>query len=257
MIAISIFTGCDSDPAPVLNCVSSGPIIELISSSNVTGCKKTDGNIDVTFSGGSGAVTLSLNGIGSENGFFSNLAEGLYTIEVQDENGCTDELMITLIAENTSLTVMDVEVIPSGCGSSNGSISVNATGSGVVSYSLDNGAEQENADFNNLTAGEYVLHVTDEEGCEFNSLVKVTTGVSYVSQVQSIIITNCAISNCHNGDRSSLPDFLDASIVRDRSISIKSRTQSGNMPPRSSGLTLTNEQKDLIVCWVDDGALDN
>jgi hypothetical protein len=65
---------------------------------------------------------------------------------------------------------------------------------------------------------------------------------------------SCAISGCHDGSVSSLPNFSNLSVIQANASMIKSRTQSGNMPKTGS---LTQNQIDLIACWVDDGALDN
>ena len=80
--------------------------------------------------------------------------------------------------------------------------------------------------------------------------------VSLDDDVLAIVNSNCAISGCHvTGEQS--PDFSMKQNVLDRASRIRLRTQSGSMPPRSSGVTLTNEEVTTLGCWVDQGAMDN
>ena len=66
-------------------------------------------------------------------------------------------------------------------------------------------------------------------------------------------MNNCAVSGCHNGTQ--FPDFRSLSNIQQNKDQIRQRTQTGNMPP--NGRSLTQQQIDLIACWIDDGALDN
>ena len=75
----------------------------------------------------------------------------------------------------------------------------------------------------------------------------------YPESIGEIIVTKCAISGCHNGS-TSLPDFRSLATVQANSGNIKSFTQTGFMPRNGS---LSQNEIDLIACWVDDGALNN
>jgi hypothetical protein len=64
---------------------------------------------------------------------------------------------------------------------------------------------------------------------------------------------NCATTGCHNGvSRSN--DFREYTSAKTFANSIKSKTQDRSMPFDG---TLTQDQIDLIACWVDDGAVLN
>jgi hypothetical protein len=81
------------------------------------------------------------------------------------------------------------------------------------------------------------------------------TSFTYDSDISSIINTNCALSGCHvDGNTQGLPDFSNYQGVFDRRTNVNSRIASGNMPPSSSGLSLTDAQKAAIDCWVKAGA---
>ena len=69
-----------------------------------------------------------------------------------------------------------------------------------------------------------------------------------------LLALKCAISGCHNGDNGASRNWTVKTNVLANASEIKSRTQSGDMPRTGS---LSEEQKALIACWVDDGGLDN
>jgi hypothetical protein len=64
--------------------------------------------------------------------------------------------------------------------------------------------------------------------------------------------TYCALSGCHDGRRR--PDLRLYERAKFYAKAIKSKTQDRSMPFEGS---LTQEQIDVIACWVDDGALEN
>jgi hypothetical protein len=105
--------------------------------------------------------------------------------------------------------------------------------------------------FASLEAGSYTAVVKDANQCTVSKTnVKVVNGVSFDSQVKSIIQVNCVKSGCHNGGN-NLPNFSNLSTVQSNAARIKTVVLNGSMPKDGS---LTQAQKDLIACWVDDGA---
>lgn len=80
-----------------------------------------------------------------------------------------------------------------------------------------------------------------------------TTGTSWAVDIKPIMEKNCAITGCHNGvSRSN--DFREFTSAKSHAKSIKSKTQDRSMPFDGA---LTQNEIDLIACWVDDGALQN
>lgn len=71
--------------------------------------------------------------------------------------------------------------------------------------------------------------------------------------VKAVIDGKCV--SCHSATRAEDGVKLDQdSLVVSRARQVNSEIQRGQMPPRSSGYTLTQEEKDLIKNWVDQGA---
>jgi len=71
-----------------------------------------------------------------------------------------------------------------------------------------------------------------------------------------IINQNCAVSGCHVSGTSRVNFTIEENIIS-RANTIRSYTESSFMPPSASGKQLSDKEKDLIFCWVDQGALDN
>jgi uncharacterized membrane protein len=68
---------------------------------------------------------------------------------------------------------------------------------------------------------------------------------SFSAQVLPLIQSRCA--SCHG-------QYSNYSQIKASAAAIRNSVFNGSMP---KGSTLTNEQKDIIVCWVDAGAPEN
>lgn len=218
-----------------------------------TDCGLSTGIVDIIAVAGDPAYSYSIGeGLTQETGKFENLAAGEYQVIVTDNLGCTSEKMI-VVANKNGLTVSATSTI-SDCGSTNGSINVNASnGVEPYQYQLDSEPPQASPDFV-VGPGLYIILITDNNGCEFVLSQIVKSNTLYATDIQPIMSNSCAINGCHDGSNSSLPNFNNLSVVQANASMIRSRTQSRNMPKTGS---LTQNQIDLIACWVDDGALDN
>ncbi|MFY0654760.1 MAG: hypothetical protein JXQ96_22200 [Cyclobacteriaceae bacterium] len=154
-----------------------------------------------------------------------------------------------------SVELQITESSNSACGSSDGSITVQGFGGdGQFGYKLNGGAFGASNVFEELSPGSYEITVEDGNGCSATESVELSSGVSYTNSIKSIIETDCAISGCHVSGTSRV-DLTIFNNIAGNAAGIKSRTGSGDMP--RGGRTLTQTQKDLIACWVNDGAQNN
>jgi gliding motility-associated-like protein len=131
-------------------------------------CTKDNGSISVFPQQGKPPYVFSLNGNIQNNGYFSNLDSGTYSLVITDSNGIQTDTVITLI-NSTYLpqASMQALVYPSGCTGSNGSLVISATGgSAPYMYSIDDYNFQSNDTFKNVSAGYYSFIVTDGNGCK-------------------------------------------------------------------------------------------
>ncbi|MDX1650944.1 MAG: gliding motility-associated C-terminal domain-containing protein [Brumimicrobium sp.] len=138
-----------------------------LSATNITCFGDGDGEIIATGQLGAGSYTYSLNGGAFQaNGTFSNLSAGFYTVTVQDANNCSVQDTVTLFEpDELLLSISDFQDV-SCFGLSDGYIHLNAVGgTGSLEYSIPGDTTQSSPDFNNLSAGNYTLVVTDQNGC--------------------------------------------------------------------------------------------
>ena len=126
-----------------------------------------NGAIEITVSDTLGVFTYNI-GLGIQNiGYFDNLSQGIYTIEVADSS-CISYLNIELIGPDAISGVVSVSDISCNGGVNDGSISIEPTG-GVGDYSFDFGSGYtENGFLNNLAQGIYSISVQDSNGCKGN-----------------------------------------------------------------------------------------
>jgi hypothetical protein len=143
------------------------------------------GSVSLASNGGVGAVTYTLNGVTNSTGAFSNLTSGNYVVEVTDENGCetTMEFAIDEPAELVASISSQQSIL---CfGGNTGSVSlVSNGGMGMVTYTL-NGVTNSTGAFSGLTSGNYVVEVTDENGCETTMEFAIDEPAELVASISS------------------------------------------------------------------------
>jgi len=125
-----------------------------------------DGDIAITANGGVPPYTFTI-----ENGAPGQLSAGTYTVVVTDSNDCSSNTEVE-ITEPEAITIELSQTINEQNTSGNGAIVVDING-GVGDYTFswtgpDNFTSTEE-DLLNLSAGDYVLVVTDGNGCEVTS----------------------------------------------------------------------------------------
>jgi hypothetical protein len=253
---IGLAASCSSDVDPV-DCEVSGPSINLLQTSSASGCDISDGGMHIAVAGGQEPLTLYVNDEAVEGmEQINNLAAGVYSVTVRDANHCTATLdNVTILAADFSFTA---SLQPNtSCLAGNGSVTVDVTSTNPpYSFKLGNGSFTANNFFDDLPSGNHVITVQDNNNCTITLTVTVpqgVTGTSWSNDIKPILEKNCAISGCHNGvSRSN--NFREYASTKSFAPSIKTKTQDKSMPFDGS---LTQNEIDLIACWVDDGALQN
>ena len=140
--------------------------INLISNQTPASCNAADGIIVIGVIEGNSAYTFSwADDPTRTTAIASNLAKGDYTVTVFDAAGCSATSNITLTEnEGINLTTSTTPII---CADGLGTATVVATGgSGDYVYIWDDPAAQENPTAQNLAAGDYMILVIDNNGCE-------------------------------------------------------------------------------------------
>jgi len=255
MSLILISCGNDSENELMMDCSKSSLRINEVSTTNAE-CDSS-GSLEVSAMNASGDATFRIDGGSFQTSGVFNVSAGIYLLEAKDNTGCISELLVTVGAEPDVVVIASVVFTDSGCGTLDGSITVSASGGeGNLMYQLDNGSFQTSNVFDELPPNSYTISVKDDVDCVAGHSVQVLTGIRLGADIMPIITGSCQTNNssCHSASAPRVNLGIRDNVI-DFAIGIKSRTQSGNMPKGSD--TLTQDEKNLIACWVDDGALDN
>ncbi|CAF0728546.1 unnamed protein product [Rotaria sordida] len=154
-----------------LNVTITGPSAALsVANSNQTNVLcfgNSTGAVTVAGSGGTTTYQYKIgNGPLQASGTFSGLAAGTYTVTVQDANGCTSTVSVTITGPGAALAGSIITQSPASCGNNNGAVTVNATGgTSTYQYKIDNGPLQPTGVFTGLSGGAHTVTIQDANGC--------------------------------------------------------------------------------------------
>lgn len=192
--------GCTSDSTFQLEQPVS---LTAYASSSSTTCNLSNGNIEISVSGGTPIYTYSLNGgLAQTNNGFNNLASGNYSILVSDANNCQTSLTAS-IQSISFPTGMNVATNNPTCGTNNGSLEISNIVGGLSPFtvSINSAASQiisnNNYVVNNLDSGNYLITIEDANGCALDSSISLI-----MIEGPSAIILEVAPSTCglNNGE---------------------------------------------------------
>jgi gliding motility-associated-like protein len=173
-----------------------------ITGTNITCFGNNDGTINLTVNGGISPYLISWNN-GETTEDLDSLLAGLYTVSVQDDNGCTLSSSITISAPTQPLAVSVNQTNLQCYNQNTGALNLTVTGgAGPYFYSWSNGATTQ--DLVNLAAGGYTVTITDFNGC-------VITASYFVTQPSSEAVISSTVNNilC-NGNNTG---WINASAV--------------------------------------------
>jgi hypothetical protein len=162
-----------NDPNVIYNFESFQAVSFSSSVSNVDCFGDQNGSIELTITGGSGNFSIAWSN-GQNGNPLSNLSAGNYSATIADndtnETVTIGNIEITSPSQITLTTSSNPEID----GNANGNATVNASG-GVppYAYEWDDQFSQSTATANNLTAGDYEVTVTDDNGCTKLATVEV------------------------------------------------------------------------------------
>ena len=184
-IVVQDGNGCDTTAAITVSNLGA-PSIDNLTFTDPLCNGASDGTIDITASGGMGALTYSSdNGVTFQpSNSFTGMPAGVYTIVVQDANGCQTSQNVTL-TDPTAVSYTEVLSDLVCNGDNSGQIDITgAGGTGALQYSIDNGGTfQISGTFAGLAAGTYDIVVEDGNGCQATGQVVLTepTAVTLVT----------------------------------------------------------------------------
>jgi hypothetical protein len=248
-----------NDLKPVVDCSQAWLSLRVTSTQNVSSCRSVDGKITVSATGGTGPYDFSVNGgTYQTGGEFSNLAPGIYSVWVKDANNCTQLIDVTLEAANSTLSATFSATGDNQCATDNGSVTITPSGGqSPYQFQIDALGFGTTNVFTNLKSGQHSVIVKDATDCQKVISVAVphnSTGISFANSIKPLLQENCASAGCH-GTNSGNGDWTNYTKVKEKAALIKTRTGDKSMP--IGGETLTEQEINMIACWVDDGAPNN
>jgi gliding motility-associated-like protein len=161
-VTVTDANGCSAEASTTVGS-SGGPVIDAVDT-EPTGCAPPSGSITITATGTGLEYSIDGGATYQADNTFNGLAVGTYDVAVRDADGCVAVSTAT-ITSNAGPVIVDITSTASGCNASTGSITVNATGTGLQ-YSIDGGTTfQVDNTFTGLGAGLYIITVSDADGC--------------------------------------------------------------------------------------------
>jgi len=161
-------------------------------------CSTAGSITGLTTSGGVPTVTITWNGVVTPTMNLANASAGTYTVTVTDGVGCTATSGPYTISTTGGPTVNTTNMVVTNetCLGNDGSITgITASGTGLT-YSWTGGGSSLN--YTNLTAGNYTLTVTDNNGCTATAgPITVATNPGPSISSTNVVITNETCSNAN------------------------------------------------------------
>lgn len=168
----------------------------LISKTDITCFGMNNGSCIVDAIGGTEEYMYSLdNGPFETDPIFFDLSGGSHTITVQDQVGCTQELVVNI--EEPDAISFDITVSDLSCiNSSDGIIEIaNLSGTAPYEFILDDEVTQSTPIFSGLDIGIYSITVIDANDCELVQSVELIAPDALILEVTALSNIECGEEN--------------------------------------------------------------
>lgn len=172
------------------NCSGLGAAVSVAAAA----CGQNNGSISVSASGGQAPYSILWNT--GQTGFnLSGLAAGTYSFTITDANNCTNTQTATL-SNVGAPTIVVLSVLPDACNQTNGAITITVFG-GVApyTYSWSHNPGLNSAVATGLSAGNYLVLVTDASNCVTQLPITVSSLSGPSVAVSNTLNPTCALNN--------------------------------------------------------------
>lgn len=259
IVFVLLSFSCTYDDIPLkIDCTKSTLEISSIKTTGESACLMENGMAEVSVIGGDPPYLYSINGqpMQTKNSF-TQLSSGSHNLLVKDAIGCLDTATFKIANFTSKLAASIFTTADNVCIDGNGSVKVRPlNGLPPFTFSLDSKAPSKDSIFSTLNHGQYSMTVVDALQCEYTvsfTIPRANTGVSWSGNVKTIIATACSKSGCHVSG-TGRADLTTFEKVKQYASEIRSRVINRSMPFDGR---LSDDQIQLIACWVEDGALEN
>ncbi len=151
---------------------------------------QADGKADLLIDGGSGNVTIYINGEETTVSALENLTAGNYEVEIIDENNC-NVIRTFEIEEPTIINLSEENSTNSNCAEATGTLSVSATGgAGNYTFMLEEQTNQ-SGEFSMLQSGIYTLTIVDDNECSQSFPIEIGQFATLELEIDQVINEGC------------------------------------------------------------------
>jgi PKD repeat protein len=171
-----------------------GELNVSISDMRSDNCNSSSGAFSLQASGGQTPYTYDIgNGAGFNNNF-TGLSSGNYAVTIVDANSCSTVANVNITGSSAPVVAID-NVTPTSCEQATGTVSISvSSGTAPFTYDIGNG-KVTNPTFSNLSAGDYVLTVTDANNCSTTQAVSIETPSKPTLSIISSTNASCGNAN--------------------------------------------------------------
>ncbi len=167
--------------------------VSILSQTDVSCFGASDGAVDVSVSGGNGALAFSWSN-GSVGTPISGLSAGSYVLTVTDAIGCQMNDTIDILSPSALQVGVQVLNLVGCTGISDGEITAQVSGgTSPYSYLWSTGATDSTLD--GLAPGTYAVVVTDAKGCSATDSLVLTPGVPIQATLSGVVGPGCSSNN--------------------------------------------------------------
>ena len=215
-VTVKDATGCRAEQSVALT-TNAGPTLDDPKTTSPR-CGSFTGEIALTATGGTGALTYSLDGTAFQSQpLFRDLPGGNYTAYVRDAKGCDAKKAVSLPI-SFSVSIADISKKAATCGQVNGSLTVTTRGgTGAVQYSADGRIFQQDNVFAGLKGGNYTILIRDGAGCTATQSVSIAGG-PFIDDLKTTslkcVTANGAVSVSATGGVGPLTYSIDGTVYQ-------------------------------------------
>lgn len=178
-ITIRDNNGCQTDTIARVGSGSAPLNVDFVVTN--TSCGQNNGRIRLNPLSGTSPFRFTLNGATNTTGVFDSLSADIYNVLVVDANGCQGIISnINIMASNNTLAA-NAAIRFATCSQRNGGLTINATGGRApYTFRLNDTTTNNTGFFDRLRPGNYIVQVTDADGCSVNTTANAVQSVGDV-----------------------------------------------------------------------------
>lgn len=195
--------------------VNQNPKLELDYYNGYADCNMMNGSVSCYPYGGDGNYSYLWSNLNTTQ-HLNNIPAGVYSCTVTDGAGCTAN-MTAYVSNYGGPYSYSMEVQNPTCGAANGAISVDTVQVGTgVGFVWSNGSLLLNQV--NLSAGEYVFHIYNQEGCHSYQAFNLETAAPSLQPICVVTVDSVTTTNLVVWEKVEIPTIDYYKIYRETAI---------------------------------------